>query len=493
MLNRLWNLLFPKKSPLKKRIYEGARQGRLTSDWIASGTSADSEIYTSLRSLRHRSRSLARDNDYARCALRTILNNTIGKGIGLQAQIETAIFEVSDDRKNSQLEAAWLNWQKSKYCHTAGKLSFVDLQRLVLRSVAESGEVFIRLVGSSFGGSAVPFAIEIIESDLVCDDYNGTSALGNEIRMGIEVDTWGRAIAYWMYDRHPGDYQFLSSHAHSRLKRIPASEILHIFLTERPNQTRGVPWFYSAITRFRHIGGYEEAEIVAARASASVMGFLQNADADLGETDQYGSPIDSLEAGTIKKLAPGEVFEGFNPSRPNAGFEGFMRSVLRGIAAGIGMSYESLSKDFSQSNYSSSRLSLLEDRDNWQTLQVWFIDAFLQPVYEAWLEMAVMGGVLNFADYELRPERYEKPRWCPRGWSWVDPNKEINATIAAIDNGLSTLTYEIAKQGGDLEETLKMRAKELKLAKSLGLDLKSEIGIIDQEKSFKFVTFNGKN
>ena len=46
-----------------------------------------------------------------------------------------------------------------------------------------------------------------------------------------------------------------------------------------------------------------------------------------------------------------------------------MRFMLREIAAGTGVSYESLSRDYSQSNYSSSRLALIDDRDLWRVFQ----------------------------------------------------------------------------------------------------------------------------
>jgi lambda family phage portal protein len=145
--------------------------------------------------------------------------------------------------------------------------------------------------------------------------------------------------------------------------------------------------------------------------------------------------------------------------------------MLRGMAAGVGISYENLSADYSQSNYSSSRLALLNDRDTYRALQSWVILNLHQPVYEAWLDMAVLSGRLNLPIYELTPRRYQSVRWQPRGWSWVDPQKEINATISAVGAGLTTLTDEIAKQGGDIEDLLKTRKRELDMASAYGLSL----------------------
>ena len=137
----------------------------------------------------------------------------------------------------------------------------------------------------------------------------------------------------------------------------------------------------------------------------------------------------------------------------------------------MGVAFEGASGDYSQSNYSSSRLSLLDVRDVWQMMQQWFINNFLVEVYECWLEQAILANYFNFPDYEIRPERYQTVRWTARGWSWVDPHKEINATIAAIKSGLTTLTEEVAKQGGDFEENIKAIAREREILDQYGVSL----------------------
>lgn len=457
----------------KKRAYAGAELGRLTNDWVASGTSADSEIKGSLARLRNRSRQLCRDNDYAKGALRQIVNNTIGQGIPFQSQVKRQRGGALDDATNSLIEDTWKAWGNKKYCDVAGKLSWNDIQRLAMRSLVESGEVIIRKVKLGFGGCKIPFALEIIESDQLDENYN-RSGSGNEIRMGVELDKWGRPLAYYLKQTHPGDYMFGSAQASVSIERIPAEEIIHLYICDRPGQTRGVPWFYSSLKRMRDLGGYEEAEIVAARAHASIMGFIESPDGDLlGDGVQGNQRLRSLSPGTIELLAPGEHFNGFSPTRPSSGYDAFVRQMLRGMASGIGVSYESLSADYSQSNYSSSRLALLSDRDNYRVLQEWIIHNLHQPVLEAWMDMAVLSGMLPLKLYELDPYKYQCVTWQPRGWSWVDPQKEISATIASIGAGLTTLTDEIAKQGGDVETVFKTRKRELDLAASYGLKLYS--------------------
>lgn len=460
-----------------KRAYAGASMGRLTADWQATNTSADSELRMSLRTLRFRSRQLIRDNDYAKSAIRNIRNNVIGQGINFQGQVMMRRGNRLDEKINDSIEKEWSRWCRKKSCHVAGTLSFKDIQRMVITGAAESGEVLVRMIRQPFGGCKIPFALEIIESDQLVDEWNGRADNGNEVRMGVEVDQWQRPVAYWLYPKHPGDYQFTGVPQSNRYIRVPAEEVLHMGVPERIGQTRFVPWFHTAIKRLNNLGGYEEAEIIAARATAAVMGFIQSPEGNdaIGDDGvQDGERVFDFEPGTIKELSAGETFAGFNPTRPNAQMDPFMRLMLRGVAAGVGQSYESLSRDYSQSNYSSSRLALLDDRDNWRVLQGWMIESFLQEVYEAWLEMAVLSGVLKLPAYETDPEIYTDVRWMPRGWDSVDPLKEAMANRMNVRAGFTTAQAVISESGGDYEDVYKQLRRERDLAAEYDLVMDSD-------------------
>jgi lambda family phage portal protein len=458
------------KPAASQRAYGGAQISRLTSDWKALNTSADSEILTSIRLLRARSRELVRDNEYAGNAIRIIKNNIVGTGIGLQAQVSNARGKLIDP-VNDRIEEAWERWSAADTCHTAGKLALPDMLRLIAGQVAEAGEVLIRKIKQPFGNGAIPLALEIIEADRLMDQWQTARAPnGNTIRMGVEADQWGRPVAYWLHPTHPGDYQFASFQP-SRFIRVPAEEIIHLYIVDRWPQTRGVPWLHATLKRMNNMGGYEEAEIVAARASASIMGFIETPELQSGDGEQGGARMMDFEPGTVRQLLPGESFNGFAPTRPNTAMESFMRYMLRSVAAGVGMSYESLSRDYSQSNYSSSRLALIDDRDLWRVLQGWLIRSLLLPLYTEWLEAAVLCGEVAIPDYYQNPRKYQKVRFKPRGWSWIDPTKEVTAYRLAVRAGFMTVSDVIGLTGAgaDAEDVFKSRRQELDLM--AGLDL----------------------
>jgi lambda family phage portal protein len=301
----------------------------------------------------------------------------------------------------------------------------------------------------------------------------------NPITQGVEHDIFHRPIAYWFRSRYPNEMP-RQVDSNETLIRVPASEIIHLRVITRWPQTRGEPWMHTVARRLNDMDGYAEAEIVAARASAAYMGFIKAPEAPNEDVNEAGQRQISLEPGTIEYLAPGEEFQGFTPGRPNTGIDPFMRLMLREVAAGLGVSYESLSRDYSQSNYSSSRLALLDDRDIWKHLQSWFIRSFREPLHREWLGLAVLAGAVPGIDqnaYFSRRDYFEAVQFKPRGWSWVDPTKEVDAYKQAVLSGFCTVSDVIAATGGgaDIEDVLNARRRELDMMEDLDLTFDTEL------------------
>ena len=261
-----------------KRTYQGAIISRLTSDWLATQTSADAEIRTSLRKLRDRSREMVRNNPYAKQAKRTTQINVVGTGVALQAQVMLLRGNRRDERINKLIEGKWRTWCRKEHCDVAGRYSFHDLEWLATGALPESGEALFRIVRRSFGGSKVPLALQILEADMLDEEYQGaTLAAGNEWRNGVEVNDWGRPVRYAMLTRHPGDYWFQNGKQRNEKHMfLLAEDVIHLFLPERPGQNRGVPWFHAVMADAHQLQGYEEAAVIRARAGASLLGFITN-------------------------------------------------------------------------------------------------------------------------------------------------------------------------------------------------------------------------
>ena len=252
--------------------------------------------------------------------------------------------------------------------------------------------------------------------------------------------------------------------------------MFHLKITDRWPQTRGEPWLHAVASKLRDIDGYSEAEIIAARGAASYMATIESPEAPTVFAEQSAdkSLQFQLEPGTTFKLNPGEKLNFNSPNRSNAGMEPFMTLMLREVSAGLGISYEALSNDYSKTNYSSSRLSLLNERDAWRALQMWFIRSFRHRLHKRWLQQAVYSGQIPeiaVADYAINTEKFEECFFRPRGWQWVDPTKEVSAYKDAVKGGFITVGQVIAQTAGgdDIEDVMEARAAELEYFDELQL------------------------
>jgi len=459
-----------KFSGIQRRQYANARGSRLTGGWTPSSTSADSELAEGLRVLRDRSRALIRDASYAKRARTVVVNNVIGQGIGLQAQVRTSR-DAFNDRVNDDIESNWERWCEADSCHTGGRLHFGDFERALMGETFDAGDVFVRIHRRPFGNSKIPFALELIESERICDDAMIVAApSGGQLRLGVEMDQFFRPIAYYIRQGFRNEARWHTPA--DQVERVSAEDIIHLAVIDRWPQTRGEPWLHTALRRLNDMDGYSEAEITRARVQACNVGAIETPEdaASFGDEQDDGTVEMEVEPGVFKRLSPGEKLNALAPTSPNPAMDPFMRYMLREVAAGTGVSYESLSRDYSQSNYSSSRLALLDDRDLWRFYQTWFIRSFRVRIHREWLQAAILSGALKsipVSAYAVDMDKFEQTRFKPRGWSWIDPTKEVEAYKEAIKAGLTTATDVIAQTSGgrDIEDILNEREQELAMMK----------------------------
>ena len=452
---------------IKRRSFAGSNVGNLYSAWTTTNQSQDAELRNNLKTLRARSRELERNNDYAKKFIRMVKTNVIGpNGIIMQARVKNDNGQ-PDKVANAKIEDAWWNWADKGNCDVTGKYSFRDIQNLAMTSMARDGEILIRKL-SGYQSNPFRFALQLIEADHLDENYNTNLNDGNKIKMGVEIDSYGRPLAYHLFNNHPGDSSFGQSYGERT--RVPANEIIHLFVPQRLSQNRGIPWMHSAMTRLNMVGGYEEAELVAARIAAAKGGFYTSGTGDdyvADDTDE-GTPIQEVEPGHFELLPKGLDFKQFNPEHPTTAFDMFIKAVLRGVASGLDVSYNYLANDLTSVNYSSIRAGILDERDVWKELQAFMIEHFMQEIFREWLRMALLTQMVELPISKI--EKFNSVQWQPRGWQWVDPASDVEANTNAVNNLQKTRSEIAAERGKDFEEDiLAQLAIEQKLIEQYGL------------------------
>lgn len=470
----IWPADKPQPNPKTQlRRFEGARIDRLTSDWFATQDSINQELATDLDRLRHRGRQLVQNNDYARKFAGMVSDNIIGPGgIRLQVRVEDAPGQ-PDRLANAAIEAAWAEW--SKACDVTGQMSLRDVCALLVGSLPSDGEFLVRFVRGAAARNRFNFAIQVVDVDRIDTSFNGVAASGNQVHMGVEVDAARRPVALHVFTAHPGEHGVASR----QRQRIAANEVLHRFKVERPEQLRGIPWMAPGMLTLHHLGGFMLSALLAAEHGANHYGFFTSPDGGpppgIGDTDASGQTITTSQPGTYDTLPQGYEFHPHESKYPNEVFSPFAKTCLQRIATGWRVAYHSLANDLEGVSFSSIRSGTLEERDRWAADQEWFISAFMDPLYSAWLNSALLSGAVTMSNGSALPTakmaKFSRHEWQPRRWEWVDPARDMEAKVMAVRAGLMAPQDLASAMGYDFEDTLKSIGEAQKLAATFGVQL----------------------
>jgi len=464
--------------------YRGAEKSRLRKSWLPGAGSPDEDLLPELPDIRERSRDLNRNDATASGITSTISINVVGTGIKPQSRVDKESLGIEEEEAikfQKKAEREWERW--IPYADSSERLDFYEIQHLVDRQILENGESIILPLMLQDNKRPFSLALDIIEADRLATPSDLRS--DRSIRSGVKIGERGEPLLYYIKKTHPGDMTLrkkFDGNGSDTYVKIKAKNnegrknVLHLYYMNRPGQTRGVPFFAPVLNYFKDKADYMEAELVAARIAACFSIFVKKtgdpyaaADARTTKTDSSGKRIEELEPGIIEYLGQGEEIQSFNPNRPGATFDPFINRILRDISAALGLPYELVAKDFSQTNYSSARAALLEARRYFRVRQEWLARKLCQPVWEMILEEAFLNNDLPAKDFYENRLDWVRARWIAPGWQWVDPLKEAKASQLAMEIGVSSLADETAGHGKDYEEVLEQIAREVKLRKDLGL------------------------
>ncbi len=409
------------------------------------------EVYAAGERIRRYARHLEQNHDIAKGALDRLVQFIVGpSGIAIEPVPKNVTGEIHTEFQH-QLRTAWREW-----CHfpeVTWEQDWIATQRLMCRSWLRDGECLAQLVvgtGPAIQhGSRVPFSLELLEADLIPFNLNDPA---KNIVNGVQRNAWNRPTTYWLYKLHPGGMVPGDFTA----KSVPAEKILHLKLTDRIGQVRGVSVFASVLARLNDVYEYETSERIAARMAASYTGSLKTEYPDpvsAGEVNQDRDLV--MKPGTIlDNLRPGESLDIVASNRPSALLEPFRASQLRAVAAGLGTSYSSLARDYN-GTYSAQRQELVEGAGHYESLSRIFINQFIRPTWQTFVEAAIRSGVLTVPnDVDLLT--VDHAEFQPPPIPWVDPVKEATALAIQLGNGLISPQQAIRKLGGNPTEVLNL-------------------------------------
>jgi lambda family phage portal protein len=476
--------------------YEGATsRGTFLAEWPAMLRSADKEWLPAQRTATARVRDLVRNEPVAASGVARRVNAAVGRGWQVKFRPNARALGISLEAARELGGQLSTEYKLYAYSHAflsdaQRRMTFGQQLRLAARHIVRDGEALGLAEWAEGEETRYRTRLNIVDPDRLCNP-NGRPD-GEVIRGGIE-HRGEVPLKYWVRERHPSDIGVGKGFRWTGFDRWTPwgrPQVFHCFEVERAGQTRGISRFVSSLKSFRALSRFTNATLESATINALIVGFLKSNAGPSAAAENFEvqdvknferwrqehyetNPVSLANGATLPVLPYGDEIQLQTASREVDSFDGFVRSIIRLIAASLGVTYEELSMDYSQTNYSSARAALIHAWAETRALMGLMEDQLVRPFCVAWAEEAFDRGYVSMPagapDFYDAVDAYVQVHCIGPGRGYIDPTKEIDAAAARIEAGVSTLEDECDDQGKDWEEVLEQAAREAAKREELGL------------------------
>lgn len=494
---------------------EGAeRTSRETFRWNPVVIHPDQQINPVKDMADARSRDMIQNDGYATGAVNTHRDSIVGAQYMLNAQPNYEVLGATPewaDEFQTVVEGRFNLMAESEDCwfDASGTMTFTGMVRLAVGGYLFTGEVLA--TAEWLRDSIRPFrtAIQMVaparlsNPDMKTDD--------KFLRRGIQQDMFGKPQGYWIRLGHPGSYFFLNPTDEFKWVYVPArkpwgrKQVIHIYEPLQPGQSRGIADMVASLKQMRMTKKFQDVTLQNAVVNASyaaaveselprevVFGSLGAGQPGFSEMlGNYMNALQSYVAGSqniaidgvkMPHLFPGTKLNLKPMGTPGGVGTDFEQSLLRHTAAALGLSYEQFSRDYTKTNYSSARASMVETWKFMQGRKKQVADRFAKNIYLLWLEEEINAGNIPlppgkgpeiFYDPVMR-EALAQCDWIGASRGQIDELKETQSAVMRINSGLSTYEIECARLGLDYRRIFRQVRKEKDLMEKLNIQFAAE-------------------
>lgn len=397
----------------------------------------------------------------------------------------------------------------------ARRMTFTQMIRMGVASFAYTGEV-LGIPEWVRDEPDRPFktAVQVCSPDRLSNPNN--EADRGDLRRGIRRDRNGRPLGAYIRQSHPSE--FYSPREQNTWKYVPwtkpwgRTQVIHISDPMQPDQTRGISDMVAALKSMRMTKNYSEMMLQSAVINASYAATIESEipseilAAAMGSASQVSAQntwsnfmgmylqsvteftedsqtLNGIDGAKIPHLFPGTKLNTRTIGTPGGIGSDFEASLLRHIAAALGLSYEEFARDFSKTNYSSARAAMNMTWKHLSAKKKFVADRLATEIFALWVEEVLAMGILPMPR-GLGREIFYQPRvkdalckvdWIGAARGQIDEVKETQAALLRIRGGLSTREQEIMRMGGDWREIFAQLEREEREAKRLGINLSADV------------------
>ncbi|MBI4921865.1 MAG: phage portal protein [Devosia nanyangense] len=470
--------------------------------WMPMSQSADAEWLRDRNMSTARIRDMQRNEGWVKSGVNRKVDMLVGGSLRLNSKPDALGLGISTDAAHAlgrQIQSKWFDWAEDPIFRgdAERQMPFSGTAGLVAREFTGLGESLGVLRWIERPGWDYRTAIQVIDPDRLSNPMGTPDT--DRLRGGVEKDENNAPIAYHIRCGHPFDVFSTASFQWDRIDRWDRigdwerPKVFHVYDKERPGQSRGVSDLVASMTKLRMLSRYSESEVRTAAINSTIVGAIYTQLGAEYAADRLGSDVTGgtdwkefntsradfyknrnvLDDARFLTLFPSDKLEMNTQPRETAGYPAFQTAFLQAFAASIGISYEQLSMDWSNTNYSSARAALNEVWRGVMRLRSILLWGFAIPVYAAWLEDALDAGTIDVpkgcADFYDAPAAWLNADWIGPARGFIDPVKEAQASALRMDGRISTLEREAAEQGQDWEEIIAQLARERAAMEDAGI------------------------
>ena len=439
------------------------------------------------RALTDRSIKAATETATGGMIINTLCEFVIGQGLEAQSSPENQVLGWDEKTRSnfvSQAESFFRMYAGSRRIDHYGKMNFYQAQKIAFYNALVDGDFLLHRSYRNGHHDYEPY-FQLLSGKWVRNP-NMQVIDTKKMTGGVEFDERGREYRYWIAETlEDREDSFQSKPVFKYNAKADNFEEYNLvrFGVREANQVRGIPVLTPILEDIFDMEAFKVAYRMKAATQALFTGIItsekdapapavssidaiRNLQAPLAKDEEESHAVDDIALGTgnIVQLNPGEKFDTVESKVPAADYKQYMDTELPQITAGVGLAYEMALQRYNN-NYSASRATIAGQEKKFRNMRDDLASGFCTPMWEQIIDWAIRRNLIEAPGYLEGDWRYRQAvlavTWIGPSPINIDPKKEVEAHILAINAGLETKEQACRELfQTDYEETVERINKE---------------------------------